>query len=279
MDWKNVYSHELVSPSLYLIHELYYVSENCANIWFIQSDNGPLDILIDSGLGVHNIKQYLLDTNLLLPERKVVAIATHIHFDHSGGLHYFDDVAIHRDEADILVNGDQCGTLTWLSNEEIAVPPFDEWSARSYIVKPAHVTRKLEEGSILESGDIKLEVLHLPGHSRGSIALFESKKGWIFSGDVLYSGPLLDWLPESNLNDYQMSMQRLIDLTRKSVFTLVLPGHGPILQTDEALQIMQDYIQNSNRITHKISTSVVKVIAGVAIKIINWQRSKAVYKQ
>ena len=66
-------------------------------------------------------------------------------------------------------------------------------------------------------------MLHLPGHSPGSIGLWEAATGTLFSGDAVYDGPLLDELPGSDIDHYCRTMERLIDLP----VTVVHPGHDP----------------------------------------------------
>jgi glyoxylase-like metal-dependent hydrolase (beta-lactamase superfamily II) len=65
--------------------------------------------------------------------------------------------------------------------------------------------------------------LHLPGHSPGSIALWDEGAGALFTGDVIYdSGMLLDELDGSNIADYRASMERLLRLPVEVVYS----GHG-----------------------------------------------------
>src|SRR5690606_9654990 len=78
--------------------------------------------------------------------------------------------------------------------------------------KPAKVTRLIEEGDLVSTGDRRFEVLHLPGHSPGSIGLWETASGTLFSGDALYDGPLLDEMPESDIPAYVKTMERLMEL-------------------------------------------------------------------
>ena len=65
---------------------------------------------------------------------------------------------------------------------------------------------------MVDTGDRAFEVLHLPGHSPGSMGLWEPKTGILFSGDCVYDGPLLDGLEESNIGHYIASMKRLREL-------------------------------------------------------------------
>jgi glyoxylase-like metal-dependent hydrolase (beta-lactamase superfamily II) len=58
----------------------------------------------------------------------------------------------------------------------------------------------------VDLGDRTLTVLHLPGHSPGSIALFDENDGTLFSGDIIYDDVLLDYLPGGNTEQYAHSL-------------------------------------------------------------------------
>ena len=64
----------------------------------------------------------------------------------------------------------------------------------------------LREGGVVDLGDRHFEVIHLPGHSPGSISLREESTGVLFSGDVVYDRVLLDNASHSNVDDYLASM-------------------------------------------------------------------------
>ena len=60
------------------------MSGNRANIWVVEGRDR--DLVIDAGLGLFNGAEYLDQCGLINPPRKpVLAVATHVHFDHSGG--------------------------------------------------------------------------------------------------------------------------------------------------------------------------------------------------
>lgn len=52
----------------------------------------------------------------------------------------------------------------------------------------------------------------MPGHSRGSICLHDRDNKLLFSGDVVYDGSMIDWLPYSRVSDYISSCERLVGL-------------------------------------------------------------------
>jgi len=86
---------------------------------------------------------------------------------------------------------------------------------------PANVY--LNEGDAIEFGEIKLRVMHSPGHSLGSICLLSEKL--IFTGDTLFAGGIgrTDFL-DGSMSDMKMSLERLLLLPERLV---VYPGHGP----------------------------------------------------
>lgn len=56
----------------------------------------------------------------------------HMHFDHSGSLYHFDQVAMHHTEAEALARGDNFDTMTWLSDREVVWVPSPGWRARQF---------------------------------------------------------------------------------------------------------------------------------------------------
>ncbi|MCL2805777.1 MAG: MBL fold metallo-hydrolase [Treponema sp.] len=79
----------------------------------------------------------------------------------------------------------------------------------------------LEEGSIIGSS---LHVIHLPGHSPGSIAYWDKEEGVLFSGDVLFAGSRgRTNLPLANEDDMLKSLDRLYAMDGN---IKVCPGHG-----------------------------------------------------
>jgi hypothetical protein len=73
--------------------------------------------------------------------------------------------------------------------------PDAAFDIAAHTTRPAPCTRKVREGDRLDLGDRSFEVLHLPGHSPGSIGLWEEDSGVLFSGDAVYDGGLLTGFP------------------------------------------------------------------------------------
>uniref|UniRef100_G1KP12 Metallo-beta-lactamase domain containing 2 n=1 Tax=Anolis carolinensis TaxID=28377 RepID=G1KP12_ANOCA len=132
-------------------------------------------------------------------------------------------------------------------------------------VQPTHV---LQEGDVISLGDRQLTVMHMPGHSRGSICLHDSERKILFSGDVVYDGSMIDWLPYSRINDYVASCQRLIELANGGLVEKVLPGHFNTFGAERLYHLASNYISNAG-VCHKVSTCAMRSVASLALRATN----------
>ncbi|MBN3308254.1 acyl-coenzyme A thioesterase MBLAC2 [Amia ocellicauda] len=267
VDW---YAHKSLGEGVFWIQERFYESGNRANIWLVRGSHQ--DVVIDTGLGLRSLPDYLHAKGLLgeESERKnpLLAIATHVHFDHSGGLYQFGQVGVHRAEADALASGDNFETVTWLSDSEVVRPPAPGWRARHFRVQAVQPTHILQEGDVIDLGDRQLTVMHMPGHSRGSICLHDKERKMLFSGDVAYDGSMIDWLPYSRISDYVSTCERLVELVDKGQVERVLPGHFNTFGAERLYRIASNYISNAGA-CHRLSMGAMKSIASLALRAAN----------
>jgi glyoxylase-like metal-dependent hydrolase (beta-lactamase superfamily II) len=82
-------------------------------------------------------------------------------------------------------------------------------------------------GESIDLGDRRLSVLHLPGHSPGSIGLLDEHDGVLFSGDAIYEGTLLDTLPGSDAARYVTTIRALSELDVRVVHAGHNDSFGP----------------------------------------------------
>jgi glyoxylase-like metal-dependent hydrolase (beta-lactamase superfamily II) len=117
------------------------------------------------------------------------------------------------------------------------LPPggFDE---SAYTVLAAPATQLLEEGDVIDLGDRHFSVLHVPGHSPGSIALWEEATGLLLSGDAVYDGPLIDDAYHSDQERYVETMRRLRELPVR----VVHGGHYPSFGRERYLTVIDEYV-------------------------------------
>ncbi|NJP10221.1 MAG: MBL fold metallo-hydrolase [Leptolyngbyaceae cyanobacterium RU_5_1] len=236
------FSTQRIQDDLYLITEPHYYWYNRANLWLIKGQTQ--DLLIDTGLGVASLREYLA----ALLDKPLLAIASHIHFDHAGGMHEFDRRAIHAAEADALRTGDDHEALClpeqgWVQDEHFEVLPHAGFTVTQYTLRAAEPTQILQEGDRLDLGNRAFEVLHLPGHSPGCIALYDPQSRELFSGDVIYDGELLDELHCSHIPTYLATYDRLQTLPVETVY----PGHYAMFGTQRYHQIIAEYLERRRK--------------------------------
>ncbi|NAZ37010.1 MBL fold metallo-hydrolase [Rubellimicrobium sp. CFH 75288] len=189
------------------------------NMWHVRGRDR--DLLIDSGMGVVPLRRWVS----LVTERPLTAVASHTHFDHIGAHHEFEDRAVHPAEAAILAAPTRAATLAdpYVTDEIFERLPPEPYRSETYAVRGAPATRLLADGDVLDLGDRRLEVIHTPGHSPGGIALWEAETGILFSGDIVYDGPLIEDTYHADARDYRRSMERLLTLPVR----VVHGGHFP----------------------------------------------------
>ena len=229
-----------IDGDITLIYEPHVVPLVRCNIWHIRGRDR--DLMIDTGTGLTSLRTFAAD----ILGAKVTAVATHVHLDHIGSHHEFDHCVVHPDEVDGLRTPSMDTNLVgetfdphnlatfYLPNledktdPEIATPmvtalPYAGFDLSSYTIRPATGIECVSEGDVIDIGNRAFEVMHLPGHSPGSIGLWEAKTGTLFSGDAIYDGPLIDDLHHSNLTEYEATMRRLLQLP----VNVVHAGHEP----------------------------------------------------
>jgi glyoxylase-like metal-dependent hydrolase (beta-lactamase superfamily II) len=97
----------------------------------------------------------------------------------------------------------------------------------------------VQEGDMIDLVDRVFEVMHLPGHSPGSIGLWEARSGTLFSGDAIYDGPLLDEIPGSDIPAYLDTMRRLERLRAR----VVHGGHDPSFDGERLRELARKYLE------------------------------------
>jgi glyoxylase-like metal-dependent hydrolase (beta-lactamase superfamily II) len=218
------------------------------NVWLVRGSAGNL--VVDTALGLRPLRQ-LAEAELDGP---LLAVATHAHGDHVGGFHEFDERAIHQLEAEqvaaagltTLTSGFFPATVTdpyldagyEIPDVLIDAAPTPGFDPTVVEVTPAPATRVLVDGDTIDLGNRAFEVLHLPGHSPGSIGLWDEQSGILFSGDAVYDGPLLDALDGSDIEAYVATMHRL----RSLPVTVVHGGHEPSFGRERLVELCDAYL-------------------------------------
>jgi hydroxyacylglutathione hydrolase len=157
-------------------------------------------------------------------------IMTHTHLDHIGCLREImaqvphAELWVHEEEAAPLEQGDDRGVY--------GMDMFQSMCMSQYNLKPGafkfDVTRKLKGGETLEIGGMSWDVLHIPGHSAGSIALYQSAQKVLIPGDTVYADYAIGRfdLHKADGAALSRSLMRLADLA----VDVLLPGHNRVVK-------------------------------------------------
>ena len=204
------------------------------NCWHVRGRDR--DMLVDSGMGVVSLRERVP----LVTERPLTAVASHTHFDHVGCHHEFPDRCVHAAEAAILAAPTPSNTL---SDKYVEDGIFDRlppapYRHADYAVRAAPAARVLDDGDVIDLGDRHFEVIYTPGHSPGGIALWEAATGLLFSGDIVYDGPLIEGTTAEEMREYEASMRRLLDLPVRTVHG----GHFPSYGAERHRTIIRDWL-------------------------------------
>ena len=179
-----------------------------SNSYIAADEESDEAIVIDPGGSADKILKVLAAEGLTLK----YVVNTHGHVDHIAANEKILTAAqaqllIHRSEASFLTNAD-LNLSSFMSAEKVISPQAD---------------KTLEEGEKVKFGEIELEVLHTPGHTKGSICLIGD--GVLFSGDTLFAkGVGRTDLPTGAREKLDQSLTKLKRLNDK---LRVYPGHGP----------------------------------------------------
>jgi glyoxylase-like metal-dependent hydrolase (beta-lactamase superfamily II) len=184
-------------------------------------EGSKLAILIDTGMGVGDIRAVVEDRTSL----PVSVLNSHAHWDHIGGNWRFDQIAIHRAEAEDLGAPPSNARLQqWFTPESLTAPLPDGYEPTTIEIKATRATTLLEGGETLELGDRMLEIIHAPGHSPGGIVVVDHDNKMMFSTDVAYAARLYAFSPDSSVKDYLHTLMTLEPIAAR--MRTMFPSHG-----------------------------------------------------
>jgi glyoxylase-like metal-dependent hydrolase (beta-lactamase superfamily II) len=188
------------------------------NVYLVM-DEKP--ILVDAGMMagpiLKNIKKFIDPTKIEM------IVLTHCHHDHSGAAPALKEATgakLLLSEKEVGCVGDDLASVAYLFGQQAPEYKVDEI---------------LKEGMVLDIGKWKLEVMETPGHSLGSLCLYEKNEKALFSGDTVF--------PDGNIGRTDMlggntaELVRSIERLAKLDVETMYPGHMEITSRDVNRQI------------------------------------------
>ena len=195
----------------------YQIIQINRNTWRIE-DNGvrfflltgeKRALLVDSGRDVRNareIAEQLTDLPLSL-------INTHADGDHVACNRQFDSFYMHPAEEPNYRRGNRPGTIL-----------------------------PIQEGDVLDLGGRALEIIHLPGHTPGSIALLDTANRVLISGDPIQDGRIFMFGPFRSMENYIRSLEHLQNWAGR--FDEIWPSHASFPVSPDLIGKLHDGARN-----------------------------------
>lgn len=194
---------------------LMFGNEHNCNGYLIVSEES---LLIDTGLGKFNtvwgfsLEDPLAELVVGIKNTNIKnVVLTHAHLDHSGGIFSLEN----QERSKIFLH---CHSKEKIHLEEPDLRYIDPVIQTK--VNPIHIDNSFSKNDSISVGNLKFKVLHTPGHTAGSICLFEEEKKWLFSGDCVFpqgSFGRVDF-PGSNPDEMIDSLEMLSSLEVNALF-------------------------------------------------------------
>ena len=205
---ENIYAVRELEPGLYRI------ANSEVHMDLIVGSHHAL--LFDTGYGYGNLKQIVRE----LTDRPLYVVNSHGHVDHACGNEAFGGAYIHPLDMELcrMHNSPQMR----LAELDVAqVPP--DFNLDTHLKMGIGVLEPIGEGQCFDLGGLTLQVIHLPGHTAGSIGLWCPEKRLLYVGDAINAFVWL-FLPESQgLSTYIHTLHKAAQLP----FTHMIQSHEP----------------------------------------------------
>lgn len=185
------------------------------NCYVVSDDTGEA-VIIDPGMFAQSewleVAEYVKEKGLKVKH----CLLTHMHFDHAMGCHFVDG------QWELKPEGHADDVTLYKRMKEQTVMFF----GMSLNIPPQPVVGTCHnEGAKIRFGSHEIEVLHTPGHSKGSVCYYIKNERTLLSGDTLFAGSM--GRTDLEGGDNAEMMQSLLRLSELPEDTKVYPGHGP----------------------------------------------------
>lgn len=208
------------------------------NVYLI--DGGREFLIIDVGFEdtINELVELIRQMDFNLSACKMI-IATHADADHIQGINRARDllkakVAAHPASIKPLETGDPIMTFARIAAQDIDIP-----------MPRCKVDLELNDGDVIEVGDLSVEVWHTPGHTPGQLSF--KLNDLLLVGDNIYKDScvgVIDAHHGSNIPDFLKSLERI----KKDNAKFLLPSHGPVFRRDN--RIIQKAIDRLSQYQH-----------------------------
>lgn len=178
-------------------------------------------LLIDGLTGVGSLRAYVRE----LTDLPVMVVITHGHIDHTGVAYEYKECFINPDDIVLMyskTHSDSAGRLGFATGggQKPGFGMEDVFPAVPVKTYPVY------DGDVFDLGGTSLEVIQVPGHTRGTVVLLDRDNKTIYSGDACNANTLLGLEGSTSIEEYLESLQHL--KAYDGEYEVMWGGHGPM---------------------------------------------------
>ena len=204
-------------------------------------------LLLDTCTGIQNIRR-VVD---ILTDLPVTVLISHDHFDHTGGIAYFDEVWCY-DESSAIQHLTQGPTEAELHEALDSTKSIHSYLKFYGLPIPETIPGKaptgtVEDGQAIDLGGRILEVIYMPGHDSSCIMLLDRDNQLLFTGDMFYPGPMFCMFDDSSFPDYVRSIRKAADLALETGIDDIFCSHNRPSVAAEDLCRFANYLEAMER--------------------------------
>ncbi len=217
----NIIERIKITEWLYLFNEV-----NSADMYLMIGEKKAL--LFDTGFGFSGWKRLIAEVTAL----PLTVVCSHGHDDHVLGCFQFDSAYIAEDDYELCMSNDTVSQREkQIASRRKKTPNIDSVVDRETYLRTTLKNcefRFVSDGDVFDLGGITLRVFPVPGHSRGSIALYCKEHKALFAGDAVMKNEDLVYSHRLEISappqQYIRALSRLMNLDIKTVW----PAHGEV---------------------------------------------------
>lgn len=204
---KNMDAAGLIYKSWKMMEDTWVIQVKNARCYLLVGEEKAM--LFDTGYGEGNIREWVEP----ITPKPLYVVNSHGHGDHSGGNGWWEEVYAAEEAV--------CSMRQPFGN-------YDEMKAK--MTYPDYKVNIVKDGDIFELGGRQAEVIAIPAHSEGSIALLDKKARLLFSGDEVEAGQVLQFVRDTPIPAkefcrlHKNHMEHL--KSRQQEFDLICPSHN-----------------------------------------------------
>ena len=187
-------------------------------------------LLIDGLSGVGSLKAFVRE----LTELPVTLVNTHGHVDHIGADFEYKEVYIAPEDIPLMYAHSDMEMRLGFAKSGAMFAPLPTEPKLSDVTVPGPVnTLPMKDGDIFDLGGVKLDVIAVPGHTRGTVVFLDRDRRIVYSGDACNRNTLVYGEESASIEEFKESLLHFKEF--QPAFDGLWGGHGGAMEQPEII--------------------------------------------